>query len=192
MNKEYQLYTRILDPKYRATDQTVLIEEEAGQVTELTTQSIDNYTLYRFEIEDDKNDLFPFFNKNRSAERKIPGLEGLRKFCDYILLAAKDDKLYVLLIEMKSGKPTGAQEQLKASDAFMEFIRLTAERIKDRNGLKEFNSQNIKVKKIIVRPRPKKRSTTNLSGNKYLEFDKDHWVLKNDIFPILKICYSKI
>lgn len=78
--------------------------------------------------------------------------------------------------------------QLLASETFMEYIRLSAERIKSCNNYDGFDSRNIVVKKIVVKYVPQNRPTTNISNRPFLEREKNHLVLRGGVFPILKIC----
>lgn len=188
--EEFSLYTRILAPHYQANNQEILIEEKENHKAVLVHKGIEAYMLYRFDVDSDEVDFLPFFNRTDSDADFFPGLSGLRKFCDYILLALKKGKTFVLLIEMKSGNPHGAEMQLNAAETFMEFIRMSAERVKDNNNYSDFDSNNVVVKRIVVKYVPKNRPTTNISLSKrlFLERENNHLVLRDDVFPMQKIC----
>lgn len=74
------------------------------------------YLLYRFDP--DEWEIFPFFKETR----------GLNRICDYILFAAQNNKLYVLLIELKKGN-VPALPQLTASQYFVEYLIKSGARI---------------------------------------------------------------
>ena len=163
---EYELYKRILSPRLMATPKFRLEEAERGQVADIYCSKKIDYELYRYDQIKDKALFFPFFNNQPPAERDnstcpYPMLKDLLKFCDYILLAEKDNKLYVLLIELKSGNSYGAKKQLDASETFMEYVKSTANRISEVNGY-SFDSASITTRQIILKPALKSKSPTNV------------------------------
>lgn len=150
--REFELYTRILSPAFLADDPTCMEEVKAGHKVTLITQKIDDYRLYRFDIDSSDADFLCFFNKNHSDNSSVRVPKNLRKFCDYVLLAQKKDKLFIFIIELKSGSREGAKVQLMATELFMDYIKATAERIKGANGYDQFDAANIKTKKVVCGP----------------------------------------
>ena len=145
-------------------------------------------TLYRF---NENENFLPFFNNTHEGERgpvEYPTPKGLRKFCDYILLAVTHNKMYVILIEMKSGSNGDAQLQLSASSTFMKYIQMTAERIKSQNHFDTFDSNNIIIKKVILKPKPTPRPTTNIAKDSSINWTADPVIIKGEVFPINKLC----
>jgi hypothetical protein len=57
--------------------------------------------------------IYPFFN---------PKYQGICSKNDAILFLQKSNKVYVLLIEMKSTNPKGYLQQLKAAKSFVHFV----------------------------------------------------------------------
>jgi hypothetical protein len=95
------------------------------------------YLLYRFDP--DQIDIFPFFNGARGL--------GLKKICDYILFTEQNDRLYVLLIELKRSSGA-ALPQLTASQYFVEYLIKSGKRI----GLDltdDIRYRKIKIKETI-------------------------------------------
>lgn len=93
------------------------------------------YLLYRFDP--DQTDIFPFFNREK----------GLKQICDYILFTEQNDRLYVLLIELKCGN-VSALPQLTASQYFVEYLIKSGKRI----GLDltdDIQYRKIKIKETI-------------------------------------------
>ena len=133
--REFELYTRILNPTFVPANQTCMEEVKADHSVKLITRGISEYRLYRFDLDSSDADFLCFFNKNHSAGSGVQGLKDLRCFCDYVLLAQKSDKLYVFIIELKSGKTEGAVEQLRATELFMDYIKETAEFVRTTEGL---------------------------------------------------------
>lgn len=115
--------------------------------------------LYRFDL--DEKEFLCFFNKTDNSP------EGLRKFCDYVLLVKHDGKTFILLIELKRGDISGADKQLRASEVFIEFLHKTAERLHQDFGDFSFNRKNIVLRKIIV-----KEVKSNKSGTQGTRVDK--------------------
>lgn len=99
---------------------TLLIEEKQAEakckfVEIKLKKSID---CFGFSLDKDKgqgnNDpVYPFFNSQ---------CQGICSKNDGILFLQKSNKVYVLLIEMKSTNPKGYLQQLKAAKSFVHFV----------------------------------------------------------------------
>ena len=186
---EYELYTRILAPRLIRNNQKELVESERDHKVTIIDKGI-VYTLYRYDMNEEKERFLPFFNntnEDKGKAVKYPTLVGLRKFCDYILLAERKDKLFVVLIEMKSGDAEGAEVQLEATACFMEYVKKTAERIKDKNGYRNFSSANIVIKKAILKP-GRTRPGTNKAKSFPVDFRVDVVRMSSDTFPLYQFC----
>ena len=189
---EYDLYIQMLDPRFMSKDQSVLTEKNNGQLihkVNVQFHRVDRYALYR--SDEHEIDFLPFFRKGSGSG--VP--RGLRIFCDYILLAEMRGKMYVLLIEMKSGKTNDAVKQLDASELFMEYICKSAERVKLQNGDISFDKNNVCVRKIIVKKLDAKRHKSVTKGYKMpLECVErtDCMKLVSLDFPILNICVQRV
>ncbi len=173
---EYEIYTRILSPCLKPENQRVLVEDlgYSLHMANIIEDKKTIYSLYRYDQVEQKNLFLPFFNNSHDGEMdksECPTLEDLLKFCDYILLAEKNDRLFVLLLELKSGNNGDAHKQLEASATFMEYVKNTAIRIAEVNGYLNFKKENIKLKKIVLKPAPKVRPLTNKSKSKQLKVD---------------------
>jgi hypothetical protein len=162
-------------------DNGTLEEKKNGHKVSILSRCIDNYTLYRFDNEE--KEFMPFFNNQHSG-----GLKGLRRFCDYILLAEKKSKLFVFLIELKSGRVDGAGDQLDAAEVFMDYIRRTAERIKLTNGFTSFDSSNIRTAKVLVCGINGAKPKTKKSRDESVEKVEGRINLKLNCFPISRLC----
>lgn len=183
---EFELYCRILSDDFKCKDQTVLYERKSGQRATIEGKGIDKYELYRFDAEEGK-DFLPFFNNrhNRAGE----ALEKLRAFCDYIILVSCKGNLYIMLVEMKSGKENASQ-QLVASHVFMEYVKNSALRIKDVNHYHSFDVNNIKEKQLLLKkgPKIKNRPTTQPAKNTAIDWDAVPIILREERLPLRKIC----
>lgn len=190
---EYDLYTLILSPHFQVRDQSILIEDKLHKPhkASIVSNGVKKYMLYRFDM--DKQNFLPFFNNTHDGEygkAAFPAPKGLLKFCDYILLAVYANKLYVILIEMKSGDAQAATQQLHATADFMEYVRQTAVRVSGLNNYKGFSGDTIVVRKVILRPTPKAKPTTNVAKSS-IDWQADTVSISTDLFPILKLCKSK-
>ena len=100
----------------------------------------ENYLLYKFDQEHDKKtkpiDIFPFFTTEKN----------LKRICDYILFVQKEELLYGLAIELKSGD--SSRQQLEAAEEFIRFIFSSAKRISSEEPKIDWN--NTKIKKIRI------------------------------------------
>lgn len=98
---EYELYLRILAPKYRANDRKLFVEEkDKNSKVEVVNDKEVEYSSYRFDM--DKENFLPMFNNTHGEASEYRCPKYLLSFCDYIVLAVVKDKMFVLLIEMKS------------------------------------------------------------------------------------------
>lgn len=191
---EYDLITRILAPWLKPTNQAVLIEntEKGTHKADIVSDKKTAYTLYRYDQGEHGQLFFPFFNNTHDGERgeaDCPTPKELLKFCDYILLAEKNHVLYVLLLELKSGLNGDAYKQLDASATFMEYVKHTAVRISVVNGYSSFNTQNIKIKQIILKPQPKVRPCTQKAKTfSNWDLDASPICINSDTLPLYKFC----
>lgn len=163
--KEYDFLKKMLSDKYLAPNQSVMTEVDVQNVN-ITPIHKNPYILYRFETEGNEG-ILPFFDQTQNA------LRNLRSFCDYIILSENNAKLYVMLVELKSGDVRHAQSQLDASLCFVEYLLKTAERIKDANNFLDFDSHAIVIKMLVVKP-IKTRRTTRIDGKSQLKDDGSH------------------
>lgn len=192
---EYELYNRILASRLKPNNQTALIEktEKGIHKAEIISDKKTTYTLYRYDQKEQGDLFFPFFNNTHDGGRDGAGCHAptdLLKFCDYILLAEKNNMLYVLLLELKSGENGDAYKQLDASATFMDYIKATAIRIAEANGYSYFNANNIKVRTIVLKPAPKTRPLTNIAKSKQtrLELNASPIYYLSDSLPLYLFC----
>jgi hypothetical protein len=154
---EYEKLCYILNDSFLSEHQDEMVEYKGSGKPQKVL--IDNgkrtitRSLYRFDL--DKFDLVPFFNNKEGTPA------GLRKFCDYILIAYFKSITYVLLIEMKRGDTSSAPKQLNASETFIRYLYQTAERLhKDfSDTFTLFDKNKIKLRKIVI-----KQSKSNKNG----------------------------
>lgn len=191
---EYELLNRMLSGDFLSTNQQMMEEpkQNGAHTCDIVEKGIDHFKVYRYDL--DKCDFLPFFNKDHDDEKTgyvspNPTPAGLLKFCDYILLADVNNKLYIILVEMKSGGNAGANQQLAASKAFIDYIKASAERIKTMCGCDDFDSKKIILRKVLLKPAPKTRSITNIKKwNSQIDWGADPIVLTQSWFPLLQVC----
>lgn len=146
---DFEYLNTILHSRYRENT-SYLIEDKGDnlspQIAEIThTDLISDVAVYRLDA-DIKGDFLPFFHNGNTAPK------ALRKFCDYILLAAhRDGTLAIILVEMKRGDTEDAEEQIKASELFVDYLLNTAERIKKANGQPGFCKEDVAIRRVILR-----------------------------------------
>ena len=169
--KEYELYTSLLAPNLKPQNQFFLVESKNKHKAEIIANKI-THSLYRYDQEEQKDQFLPFFNHSHI-------LKDLLKFCDYILLAEKNDKLYVLLIEMKSGSNTDAPKQLEATD--------TADRISSANGY-VFDRKKIATRKIILKPPIAKLQTNIKKSRGRIDWSAQSFTCESYFLPLSEIC----
>lgn len=190
--KEYELFTRMLSQDFLSPDQFMMEEpKQAGAHTcTIVNTGVEHFMAYRYDLEE--RDFLPFFNKDYNDEDRgvvveNPTPSGLLK---YILLATISEKLYVILVEMKSGTNAGARLQLAASETFIDYVKASAERIKSMCGYGDFDTRNIILRKVLLKPGPKARPTTNVGKrrNAQIDWGADPIELWQQVFPLRKVC----
>lgn len=179
---EYDQLCNILSEEFLSGAQDVMMEKK-GNTRKMQSVNIDDGNrrnlerkLYRFDLED--KEFLPFFDKTDNSP------EGLRKFCDYVLLVKYQNKTYVLLIELKRGDPAGAGKQLRASESFMEFLYKTARRLHEDFGDYDFDDREIVLRKVIV-----KACKSNKSSIKSVKVDKNQDIISfqsSGQFPLVR------
>ncbi len=139
----------------------LLEKEKGGEINVPIVSDSLSYLSYTFDKKYDKKEdpkskgLFPFFQKNK----------GVHSMCDYMLFSYYNNKLFILLVELKRGK-SNTHEQLKAGICFAEFIVSTLNRVEELNLIPEIRQISIRNKHIV------KKRTTRIND---VEYDKDNF-----------------
>lgn len=178
---EYEQLCSILNDEFLAVSQDRMVETK-GSNHKAQYVNIDDEkraferSLYRFDLEE--KEFLYFFNRTKNSP------EGLRKFCDYILLVSYKQKTFVILIELKRGDTYGADAQLKASEVFIEFLCKTAVRLHKDFGDFNFNTKNVVLRKVII-----KAVKSNKTGTRGTQIDKTQDIIlykSSGMFPLAK------
>jgi hypothetical protein len=179
---EYDQLCCILSEEFLSVSQDVMIENKENthktQCVNIDDGNRKGLTrkLYRFDLEE--KEFLPFFNKTDYSP------EGLRKFCDYLLLVEYKGRTYILLVELKRGDTFGADKQLRASESFIEFLCKTAKRLHDDFGDFNFDPQKIVLRKIII-----KACKSNKTEIHPRQIDKNQDIIpfkSSGIFPLAR------
>ena len=107
------------------------------------------FAIYEFGDKENCRHL-PFFNHTNNHPSFPNAPSGLLAFCDYIILTEVMSKAYFLLVEMKRGVRSHATVQLNASRTFVDYVLATADRIKDANAMKDFDSAGVEIRRIVL------------------------------------------
>lgn len=188
---EYNLYYRVFDQSFHAQEQDRMIETkcENPHVVRIDNKGVDNFLLLRFDQEEQA--FLPFFNRAHDAthvEMQKRALRGISEFCDYILLVEKNTRLYVILVEMKSGKADGAISQLDASELFMKYIQGCAMRVANFNDYPDVDERNIIIRRVVLKGGIKHRPKTQAGKESRFVWENNPVYWKESIFPIAKVC----
>lgn len=105
---------------------------------------------YDKRINGKQKNILPFFNKNKD----------IHTMCDYILFCYDNNKLFILLIELKKGK-NEVMTQLKAGSCFAQFIISTLNRVEKLNIKPEIRLISIRNNNIA------KKGTSHCRGVQY-------------------------
>lgn len=161
----------IITEAYRASDPTTISETNIdGHGKSFTMKrQIENklgfpYVLLRFDT--NPATLFPYF---------VDG-HDLRRMCDYILFADRNEVGWCLLIELKKGKDD-AMPQLNAGEAFARFLIEAAERVK-----KDVVSSKVQFRKIRVAEYSQLRKHQKVV---IPEYDANHYInLQSEVLQL--------
>lgn len=177
--REFELLKWILHDDFLCKgDEAMLMVESQGHEHDEQrvaivnkVSSISQMALYRFDAKTIGKDFLPFFNDRYKEEPHAPA--GIRSFCDYILLAESKDTLYIMLIELKRGEATGYKKQIDASLCFVDYIIDSAERIKHENASDEFDRNNIRFRRVLIKKCTSEKQATH---NSDIAFDKNDYM----------------
>ncbi|MFJ1425878.1 hypothetical protein ACILE3_07890 [Capnocytophaga canimorsus] len=132
------------------------------------------YISYSMDKQLNKKDfpkgLFPFLNRE---------LENVCSMCDYIIFTEKEEKLFILLIELKRGRGNTTR-QLSAGECFAEFVTKTVNRVYNQNITPEIRKISIRDGHIKTKAKPKQRQKTiKYDHNNFHTFeDSKFWLRK--------------
>lgn len=151
MKSNWEILNSVIHEDFIHNNQKSMTEIQKSFKMEIPiyAKNIDQYRLYKFDS--CQKDLFPFFARK----------SGLKKICDYILLAEKGVNLYIFLIELKNGKGS-SQKQLEASKSFIEYIIDSAKRIGEN-----INTNFIFIRSIRICNKSLTKNGTSESGFEY-------------------------
>lgn len=110
--------------------------------------------------------LFPFFNRGTSL---------VTSFCDYIIFSEKAGRLYILLIELKSGREN-VTKQLEAGKCFAEYVVSTLNRVYNLNITPEV--RKISIRKTHITPKPQRKKKIEYIDNLHTFSDSKFWLKK--------------
>lgn len=159
------------------------VDKKTFRLTELKTKEklsvdirFDDYHVFCFSIDKDRNSdesskdlIFPFFNASAV---------GVLSKNDFIIIAQKQKKVCVFLIELKSTNPDGYLKQLHSARAFMRFV-LEKAHICHPN-FKSLNELELEYKGILFSKTPisnKFAEERSKSKNKKLLFENKKGLL---------------
>lgn len=117
-----KLLSKIIDKDlHEAVNKKGLRLSELKTVEQLSVDiRCDNHHVFCFSIDKDrdakkspKDLIFPFFN---------PREKGILSKADYIVVAQKQKKVRIFLVELKSTDPDGYLKQIHSAKLFMQFV----------------------------------------------------------------------
>ncbi len=172
--REYEFIDRILNSHFQLQDDESGVLVEAKQcphhkpqrIKILKTRPISSLSVYRFDPDDE--DFLPFFGR----------ITGLKRFCDYVMLAEASERLIVILIEMKRSKNDNKyKSQLDAAKLFMEYVIASAERVKNENGYSDFDGSSIQLRRVKILADPTFNKLTTKPREKVLRDGREGYII---------------
>lgn len=167
MNKILAKTCSLLTNDYRNNDNK-LDEPVAGMSVPIENGSL-SYLSYSF----DKSlpaklypkGLYPFLVKNK----------GVHSMCDYMLFCVQNNKLFILLVELKHGSES-VMNQLNAGKCLAKFIVDTLNRVEDMSIHAEIRLISIRNSHIINKRVTKIREVEYVDG--FYTFEGSRFYLK--------------
>jgi hypothetical protein len=170
MTSNLERLSNILDAFFKEETISKLQEPKENMFIEFIS---DNQKFLSFSFDKQplpKNDfpkgIFPFFNR---------GTGKVTSFCDYIIFTEKAGILYVLLIELKSGKDN-VIKQLEAGRCFAEYIISTLNRVYNLNISPQI--RKISIRKTHLTPKPQRKKKIDYIDNFHTFCDSKFWLKK--------------
>lgn len=127
---------------------------------EISTKTISSFFCFTLDFKDKNNcdTVFPFFNANKETS-----ISGLRSKNDAILICQVDERISILLIELKSENTGKYLQQLESSKIFVNFI---IDRFNLVNKSFQIKKENIEFKGILFRCRKRSNRGTTVKKDK--------------------------
>lgn len=110
--------------------------------------------------------LLPFFNR---------GTGKVTSFCDYIIFTEKAGSLFILLIELKSGRDN-VKKQIKAGRCFAEYVISTLNRVYDLTVSPKI--REISIRKTNITPKPQRKKRIEYIDDFHTFCDSKFWLKK--------------
>lgn len=120
MSERIKAFGTIIPPNSFVEGDQLVERDQNGKVimnVKLRFRNIDDWLIWRYDP--NEGDLFPFFAN---------GINGLKSICDFFLLAERNGKQYLCVLELKSSS-SSAKKQLDASKLLAEYLISSAKRI---------------------------------------------------------------
>ena len=145
--------TEILHSGYSSSNQRVLTEDEPlATCKEVKLNYNGQIAIYKFDQHvSGTRQLFPFF-KNQSGKAQA--------MCDYVVFMPKENKLHVILCNLKSKNLSNSHDQVQAGYLFSIFLVETAARCVGSAHCPDFvefraiHFTNAKLKRPTIRAKP--------------------------------------
>lgn len=127
---------------------------------EISAKSVASFFCFTLDFKDKNNldSVFPFFNTDKETN-----ISGLRSKNDAILICQVDEKVYVLLIELKSENTGKYLQQLELSKIFIHFV---IDRFNLINKNSQITKENIEFRGVLFRCRKRSNRGATIKKGK--------------------------
>ncbi len=151
----FTIFNEIIDNDFKLNTDPLIIEEKKNKGNDkskgryVTLKKTGKIFVFSFDKDEEKLRVFRFFNNSA---------KDINKKNDAIILCENKGEIYVLLIELKSGKIGGALKQLLSGKIFVDFIVSLI-------NLHYGKNLSVKYRGIVfsTRKTPKKKPTKRLT-----------------------------
>ena len=156
MSVNYESIVSVIRDTHIVSDTSKLLEPGVMDIKVVSYPRSSTHSLYKFDPEN--VDLFPCFSTEPNT--------GLRDIFDYVLLVDYNERLYILLFELKNSNNHNnkAKKQLDTTDCLLKYIIQSAKRIG-----KQIDNTHILIRKILVKEL-RVRLTTKMHDIEYDQY----------------------
>lgn len=141
MSRTIEILNSIFDHRFIEDSHEAISEPAEDMTRDINKGNLSDEDILICRLDQGSNlriDLFPYIR-----DKSHMGLRSMKRICDYAIFVDKDEKLFILLFELKKGKESPT-EQLEVTVPLIEFI------FKRAKILKHLDNISYEVRKIGI------------------------------------------
>ena len=168
MSKTIEILNKIFDDRCIVTSHDTISEPKEGMSRDIFNHVVDDDDLLICRLDQEGSDPFPYLKGDSVSH----GLKGMKRISDYAVFVDKDNRLFVLLFELKKGKDS-PQEQLDVTEPLIDFIFNRAKILKHIDQNIEYNVRKIGITDEVGKRCTSDRGEVIYDNNNYVKLYKN-------------------